>query len=341
VFWSERVLTPTDIQLVRSNGEIPMRVRSMPHGMAALHSPLATTAHSLHCRAELLSPSAAVKIAPLRPARTAFWLASDGSVTPLDFPLSAPKPILAQGSDGRPWLIAADVDQLGQPVPGSFALYRFDPWQKRFDAVDFELDFGHLLNQSRLVSIGPDAFVWLDGDTDGPVFRGVRFGTRSAFTSDVSLVELTDGTQRPAHLAPDQPPDVNVSYTAKPAALRFSAVDSSSTPTCVWVADAEYGDFSAAIEFSSDTPPTLRLGAQAISDPNSAHPSSPCQLPVLGAAGTIGIERKGAHVTLTIGAANSSCGLDATILPARVPFGVCQSALGPATVTKITVTRGG
>jgi hypothetical protein len=259
----------------------------------------------------------------------------------LDFPLSAPKPILAQGSDGRPWLIAAGIDQLGQPVPGSFALYRFDPWQKRFDAVDFELDFGNVLTQSRLVSTGPDAFVWLDGDTDGPVVRGVRFGTRSAFTSDVSLVELTDGTQRPAHLAPDQPPAVNVSYAARPAALHFSALDSNSTPTCVWVTDAEYGDFSAEIEFSSITPPTLRLGTQSISDPNSAHPSSPCQLPVAGAAGTIGIERKDTHVTLSIGAANSNCILDAAILPTRVPFGVCQSELGAATVTRITVTRGG
>ncbi|HWZ90962.1 MAG TPA: hypothetical protein VNW92_19005, partial [Polyangiaceae bacterium] len=273
----------------------------------------------------------------------AFWVSSDGVVTKLDFPLSAPRPILVPGSDGRPWLIASGVDQAGQPVPDDFAAYRFDPWQHRFDAVDLDLGFSPAMNQARVVSTGPDAFIWLDADSDGPVVRGVRLGTRSAFSSDVPLVKVHDDSARPAHLAPDHPPDGTVSYEGN--ALQFSELASQSAPTCVWISDAEYGDFSAKIQFSSEIPPALRLGARTIAAPNSTGPSAPCQLPAPGSlTGTthdIALSRKGARLTLSIGAASSSCDLDDTIAPARVPFGVCQSELGAVTVTQITVTRGG
>jgi hypothetical protein len=284
----------------------------------------------------------------------AFWVAHDGSIATLDFPLSAPRPILVAGSDGRPWLIASGLDQAGQPVPDRLVLYRFDPWQKRFDAVDVDLGFNPGLSSSRVISTGPDAFLWLDGDADGPVLRGARLGTRSAFTSDVPLVSLHDGSARPAHLAPDHPPNGSVSYDPTPGSLLFSALAASSAPTCVWISDTEYGDFSAKIAFSSGAPPALRLGPQAISDPRSIDPSSPCQLPTSATTASLGLgascsqdpnhcislHRQGDHLTLGIGGASSSCDLDAAVALARLPFGVCQSGLGAVTVTQITVTRG-
>jgi hypothetical protein len=273
----------------------------------------------------------------------AFWLAADGSIVPLDFPLSAPKPVLAQGSDGRPWLLASDVDQFNQPLPGAFALYRFDPWQKRFDPVDTDLGFDESLSASRLVSTGPDAFVWFGADSVGPVVHGVRLGTRSAFTSDVPLVGLHDGSLRPAHLAPDHAPEGNVSYDATLSKLLFAALGAGSTPACVWIADAEYGDFSAQVAFSTDISPALRLGSQLLSDVDSAGSSPTCQLPAVSpnsAASSITLRRKAGHLTFGIGAMSASCDLDAATALERLPFGVCQSELGPVEVTQITVTRG-
>jgi hypothetical protein len=279
----------------------------------------------------------------------AFWVTADGSVTPLDFPVSAPRPVLVAGSDGRPWLIAADVDQANQPVPRSFALYRFDPWQKRFEAVDVDLGFNDTLSQSRLVATGPDAFAWLAADMDGPVVRGVRLGTRSAFTSDVALVSLRDGASRPAHLAPDHPPGDSASYDAQNGLLQFSPLASGAAPTCVWISDAEYGDFSAEIAFSSVAAPALRLGSETIAGAGSASASGPCQLPATAAGSSttclpgmscIDMHRKGDRLTLTVGTTTNSCVLDVVAPQARVPLGVCQSDLGAVTVTQISVTRG-
>jgi hypothetical protein len=270
-------------------------------------------------------------------------LGADGSIVALDFPISAPRPVLTEGSDGRPWLMASDVDQLNQPLPGTFALYRFDPWQKRFDPVDVDLGLDQSLSQWRLVSTGPDAFIWFGADTQGPVMHGVRMGTRSAFSSDVPLVSLHDGSLRPAHLAPDHSPDGNVSYDAQLGTLLFSALSPSATPECVWISDTEYGDFSAQIAFSSATPPSLRLGSQLLANADPANPTAACQLPSVGsnnAASSIRLRRKGGHLTVQIGTDSAACDLDATVALERLPFGVCQSTVAAAVVTQITITRG-
>gem|GEM_PF-961339 len=268
----------------------------------------------------------------------AYWVAADGSISTLDFPLTAPQPILIPGSDGAPWLVAAAVDEANQPIPGSFALYRFDPWQNGFAAASADLDFDADLSSSHLVPTGLDAFVWLTADSSGPVLHGARLGTRSSFASDGALVG--DST-RPAHLAPDHPPNGDVSYDG---ALHFSQLASGGAVTCVWVDDAEYADFSAQIVFSSESAPTLRLGSQWVSAADSPDPSSPCRLPALNAVAattsTLTLRREGAHITLSDAGASNSCDLDTTLIPARIPFGVCQSELGDVTVTQITVTRG-
>lgn len=268
----------------------------------------------------------------------AYWVGADGSVTALDFPLTAPQPILIPGSDGAPWLVATAFDQNNQPIPGSFALYRFDPWQKSFTEASADLGFDSDLSPAHLVPTGLDAFVWLTTDSNGPVLHGARLGTRSAFASDGSL--LGDST-RPAHLAPDHPPNGDVSYDG---ALHFAQLTDNEAANCVWVDDSEYADFSAQITFASDSAPALRLGSQPVTAANSSHPSSPCQLPALSkvaaSTSTITLRRDGVHITVSDASASSQCDLDTTLLPTRVPFGVCQSELGAVTVTQITVTRG-
>jgi hypothetical protein len=272
----------------------------------------------------------------------AYWVAADGSVSPIDFPLTAPQPILIPGSDGRPWLVAADLDQAAQPIPGSLALYRFDPWAKTFESVSVDLGFQSGQDQSRVISTGPDTIVWLNVDGDGAVIQGARLGTRSAFVSDVALVGSDpEDVARPAHLAPDRSPDGHVSYDG---ALQFEQLAAGATPTCVWIADAEYGDFSAKIEFSSASAPTVRLGPQTVLTADSPAQTSDCRFPVLGAAAAgksvISVQRVGAHLTLSSAPSSSSCNLDAAVGTARIPFGVCQSEAAHVTVTQISVKRG-
>jgi hypothetical protein len=265
----------------------------------------------------------------------AFWIAADGSVTALDFPFSAARPVLLPGSDGRPWLIASGLDEFGQPLPDRFALYRFDPWQKQFIASDLDLALGESLTPTSFAPIGADAFAWLDHDVDGPVLRGARLGLRSAFSNDVPLVALRDGAGNPAHLAPDHPPDAGLQYDGT-LELQVAA---SATPACVWVADAEYADFSAQIAFSSADPPSLRLGPQGISAVELGRGSAPCELPSTGEPGTIRLRREGTHVSFELAHTSGSCELDAS-LTGRFAFAVCQSALAATTVTKISITRG-
>jgi hypothetical protein len=281
---------------------------------------------------------------PLPDAKTselydAFWISAQGEVTRLAFPISAGRPVLLPGSDGRPWLLANDLDPAGQARPGSRALYHFDPWQTRFDRVPSSVDQETARAGTRFIATGTDAFVWLDPEDAGPVLAGMRLATRSAFSSDVELVTLRDSEDpsRPAHLVPDRPPGSDVQYNG--GALSFAAAPSAIDTTCVWVSDAEYGDFSASVDFSTAVAPTLRLGPQAFADPGSAVAHGACPLPSRDAAalgGTVQLQRSGSHVSLTLGSMRSDC--DTSSL--RLPFGVCGSELGPTSLTRISVVRG-
>ena len=266
-------------------------------------------------------------------ASEAFWISADGSVTALEFPLSATRPVLLAGSDGRPWLVAAALNGNGQPLAHTRALYRFDPWQKSFSRADPELQSSA---EARFVSTGPDAFVWLDEDDLGSVVRGARLGTRSSYSSDATLIELpaSDDASRPAHLAPDQPLNGEAHYDG---ALSFARADAGSTKPCVWVSDALFSDFSASIEFTSAAAPGLRIGARGFVDPSSSDADPACVLPVASGSGTLLVKRTGNHVSLTIGAARSACQISAS----RVELGLCASELGPVRLTRLRVTRGG
>jgi len=272
----------------------------------------------------------------------AFWIGADGSIRALDLALNAPRPFLMPGSDGSPWLLANDTDSSGAKVPGTTALYRFDPWHQRFDAADADLEIAPEF-EPRFVSTGPDAFIWLESDSDGPVLRGVRLGTRAALTSDLSLVSLrAEDSTRPAHLAPDYPPTA-VNYDSALGRLSFSALAADAPATCVWLADADFGDFSAQISFSTQIPPSLRLGDVKIAQ-SSAEGGSTCTLPALSAVAASGdrmhLRRTGNHISMQLGSASSTCELGGLEAPARIPFGLCQSELGPVSVTELDITRG-
>ncbi|HEX7452779.1 MAG TPA: hypothetical protein VF294_10855, partial [Polyangiaceae bacterium] len=274
-----------------------------------------------------------------QPTYDAFWISADGSVSPLDFGLSAAQPVLLPGSDGQPWLITVGVDQTGAAAPGKFVAYRFDPWQGAFAVTDLDLGAQPLVGAPRFVATGPDAFVWFGQDSTGPALQGVRSGTRSAFSSDVALVVLraAEDATRPAHLAPDHPPDADaIHYDSGRGVLQFGK----SSATCVWISDAEFADFSAQIDFSAGAAPRIQLGNQPIADPSSAAADPSCQLPsadASGSSGSIHVQRIAGHVSLSIGAAQTSCDLTS----ARLPIGVCGSDLGVTEVTLIDVKRGG
>jgi hypothetical protein len=263
----------------------------------------------------------------------AFWISADGSVTALDFPISATRPVLLAGSDGRPWLIAAATGGDGQPNPRTRALYRFDPWLKSFSRADSDLDSSAA---ARFVSTGPDAFVWLDEDELGSVLRGARLGNRSSYSSDATLIELPDpdDASRPAHLAPDRPLSGEAHYDG---ALSFAQADAGSTKACVWISDALFADFSASVEYTSSAAPALRIGARGFTDPSSSDTDPACQLPAAAGSGTLLVKRAGNQVALTIGAARSACQIGAS----RVELGLCASELGPVRLTRLRVTRGG
>jgi hypothetical protein len=245
--------------------------------------------------------------------------------------------VLLPGSDGQPWLITFGVDGAGEPAPGNFAAYRFDPWQGTFVASDLDLGDQPLVSAPRFVATGADAFVWFGEDTNGAVLQGIRLGTRSSFSSDVPLVVLrdTDDATQPAHLAPDHPPDATLQYDSTRGVLQFA----SGSATCVWISDAEFADFSAQIAFSSGVAPGIQLGSQQILDPTSAAADPNCHLPAAdsSAGASIQVQRVGSHVSLSIGATHTSCELSS----ARLPMGVCGSDLGPTEVSLIDVTRGG
>ncbi len=269
----------------------------------------------------------------------AFWISADGRVSMLDFGLSAAQPVLLPGSDGQPWLITVGVDETGAAAPGNFVGYRFDPWQGAFVVTDLDLGAQPFVGPPRFVATGPDAFVWFGQDSNGAALQGVRLGTRSAFSSDVPLVVLraTEDATRPAHLAPDHPPDADaIQYDSARGVLQFGT----GSATCVWISDAEFADFSAQIAFSAGATPRIQLGSQPIADPSSAAADPSCLLPskdASGESGSIHVQRIAGHVSLSIGAAQTTCDLSS----ARLPIGVCGSDLGTTEITLIDVKRGG
>ncbi|HYP98837.1 MAG TPA: hypothetical protein VER96_09190 [Polyangiaceae bacterium] len=264
------------------------------------------------------------------PLFEAYWIAADASVTALSLgDLSAGHPSLFPGSDGSPWLVAANAE-----------LFRFDPWHGQFEASGFSLGLGSSRAQARFVALGSDTFAWLSDDSQGIVLAGVRLGTRSTFSNDVPLVPVRDpdDPSRPAHLAPDQPPSDELIYEGGPGALAFATNANDTSKRCVWISDARYADFSAEFAFSSGFSPSLRLGSTDFVALDDSNAGSACPLPALShesGGGRILLERTGPRVVSTVGDAHSECSIGSE----RVGVAVCASALGPVRVTRVSVKR--
>jgi hypothetical protein len=197
-------------------------------------------------------------------AYDAHWIDPDGIATPVGMDaIVAGRPILLPGSDGRPWLVAEHENEPGKP-----RLFRFDPWQQRFDLADLPEDLRlPRPDYPQPVAIDPDAFVWVDDDGKHGELFGLRLGTRNRYTQDLALVLLFDPEEptRPLHLAPDRPLREPERYDGK-LWLYPRSDDSALT---VLVADADYGDVSitlrlaqpkSALDIPESSPPLVVLG---------------------------------------------------------------------------------
>jgi hypothetical protein len=262
------------------------------------------------------------------PAFEAFWISADARVTELSLYINAGRPSLLAGSDGSPWLIAANAE-----------LFRFDPWHGQFDPLETGLSVDGTLARARFVAMGLDSFAWITEGAQGVTLRGMRVGTRSAFSNDVELVTARDPDDptRPAHLVPDRAPSVDISYEGGPGALTFATSAAGVSKPCVWLSDARFADFSAEFAFSSNTSPSLRLGSTQFVDP-AVQADGSCSLPAFSGGalgGRLLLERIGNQAALTIGNAHSECSIGSE----RLAVGVCASELGAVRVTRVKVKR--
>jgi hypothetical protein len=186
---------------------------------------------------------------PLGGEFDAWWIDADGAATPVSLAgISAPRPILLPGSDGRPWLVAAAAT-----APEISRLFRFDPWAERFEPADVP-DSVQLPRPGmpEPLAIDPDAFVWMDDDGTAGQLMGLRLGTRNRFTQDLALVLLSDPIEtRPQHLVPERPIGEDVSYDGR---LTLSG------PITVRVADTDYGDVTLRLHVIAGPPPVVQLG---------------------------------------------------------------------------------
>lgn len=268
----------------------------------------------------------------------AYWISADGKIAALDFPLGAPQPVLLPGSDGRPWLIANGNDDQGRAVPGRQRLYRFDPWQQRFEGVPVSIELNPAEPAPPFVAIGSDAFVWLDQRAAGPTLHGIRLGTRSSFANDFDLIQERDSEDRtrPAHLAPDRPPGDLLSYDSVNGALSFAPAEPGEPPACAWLADAEFANFSAQIAFEGAALPGLRLGSRSLLAPiDSASSGCTLSAPVDAQGGNLVLQRSGPRLQLSLGADRTECVVD----EGRSAIALCGSEQGSVRVTRLRMTR--
>lgn len=191
---------------------------------------------------------------PLGGQYDAWWIDRNGAATAVSLEgISAPRPILLPGSDGSPWLVAADANS-----PETPRLFRFSAWAERFERAD--VPDGLTLPRPGMpqpLALDPDAFVWLDEDATGGQLLGLRLGTRNRFTQDLALVLLSDPIEtRPQHMVPEQPPGTSVGYDGK-----LTLVDHD---VAVRLTDTDYADVTLKLHLSKGVPPVVMLGSTAL-----------------------------------------------------------------------------
>ena len=243
------------------------------------------------------------------PEADADWIAPDGKRTPvtLEQPLDCPAPfspervLLAPGSDGAPWLLAFDESV----EPPCRRVFRFEPWEKEpvFGVASLRLERWPDPRRP-LVSLGPDAFVWLSQD-DPPFLVGVRAGVRGVLSQNETLLGSDPSAPAvPLHLAPDRPterePDPDEPDPDEPAdppkalyrdgRLLLDPEQGVYPPVTVVITDARYDDVTLTLGYSGDTPPHVVLGAHALGGTDCAWPGT--------AVSPLVVERSGGEVEL-------------------------------------------
>lgn len=196
----------------------------------------------------------------------AWWIDESGAAARVTLAgIVAPRPILLPGSDGSPWLIAAN-----EGTPSEPQLFRFNPWSAQFEAV-FVPDTVRLPRPGRPppVSFDVDSFAWPDELAGRGSLLGVRLGSRSRFAQDLALVITTadEDPTRPAHLVPSAPPSDAVLYDGK---LRLRSPDVS-----VQVADTDYADVSIELTLEGESLPLVELGRNVLGGSECPWPEGP------------------------------------------------------------------
>lgn len=262
---------------------------------------------------------------PLDGGFDAWWIDRDGAAARVELDgIAAPRPILLQGSDGRPWLVAAAAD-----APQIPQLYRFNPWaaQPSFEPAPW-------LSGVRLptpdmpapLSLEPDAFVWLDdGDEHGQLL-GLRLGTRNRYAQDLSLVLSADAfaPELPRHLVPDRVPGNAVSYDG--------TLTLSDPGVTVMIADADYADVTLQLRLRGKDLPVVvlgktLLGAAACPWPDGGRTGGDADLPT--------ILRHDGQAELRFHGGEQAC----TVEPGRLQLAV-RAGDHPSTITELDVQRG-
>jgi hypothetical protein len=273
---------------------------------------------------------------PLGGQYEAWWIDRDGAATPVRLEgISAPRPLLLPGSDGSPWLVAAEASAPEKP-----RLFRFNPWAAGFEPANVPDD----LRLPRPGTPEPlaferDAFVWVDeADAQGQLL-GLRLGTRNRYARDLALVGLSDPIDptRPQHLVPDRPLGAAASYDGAlrliGAAFRAEQAPPNTDPdVTIRVADTDYGDVTVKLQIGEGAPPRVLLGETELGGvacpwPDGTRRGADFELPT--------VRRSGMRAELLFHGGGQAC---------QVENGRLQLALragdGVSTITELDVQRG-
>ncbi len=249
------------------------------------------------------------------PRYDAWWISEQGDVAPVELPVAAPRPLLFGGADGAPLLATGASDERN--------LWRFDPWQARFELAPLTLTALPRAGDGQ-AALADQAVLWTSDDEEGAHLVGLRWGTRDHLAIDPPLVtsDGSDGLAAPFPLVPDRPTAGHVRFQRSERILIFDA----ESEARVFVASADYGALSVELWVEGDAPRVI-LGDQE-------YGGEACPWP-RGDASIFKLERDSSGVTLSSGGALAApCPAPA----GRVRLGVARGD-GAMVVRRISVER--
>jgi len=262
----------------------------------------------------------------------AWWIEGSGAATRVALEgIAAPSPVLLPGSDGSPWLVAADASQTDLQ-----RLFRFNPWSvgENGGVLSTAGSFTpvSLGSEMRLpkpdlpqpLSLQPDTFVWIDDTGQHGELVGLRLGTRNRYTQDLALVLSSDplDPSRPQHLVPNRPLGRGTGYDG---ALTLKG------DVTVRIADTDYEDVTLDIHLRADVPPLVLLGATELGGSGCAWPTGTASG---GAFDLATVSRRGRRAELRFHGGKAACDVEAGRLSLGVKGGKFSS-----TITQLDVTR--